>query len=211
MAVGSGSGRGTRRGANLLVVLIAAFACKREEGGAGGPSAAGGSTAAAPAKGGTPDEGSAQGRHGRFVEEKWGGARRPRVGREEPGRDGQDLANLACVKLHRFPDDPAKAQARVAEAKGLCQKAVEKDAACAAAHYVLGLIAFDKELVPADALKEFALAVKLAPDDVPARMRWSEALDETGDLKGAIEQLEFVKARGIEYAGSYMAVYRLSA
>jgi hypothetical protein len=216
MAVGSGSVRGTRTGAHLLVVLIAAFACKREEDGAGGPSAAGGSAAAAPAKGSSPDEALAIAREvgaGWFGEEKWEEAHAVLESvAKSPNATAQDLANLACVKLHRFPDDPAKATAQVAEAKALCQQAAAKDPACASAHYVLGLIAFDKELVPADALREFALAVKCAPDDVPARMRWSEALDETGDLKGAIEQLEFVKSRGIEYANAYYkpAVYRLS-
>ena len=210
MAVGSRS-VAARRNALLLLAALAAAACKRDEAGEGAPVGSG--AAAGPV---TKDDGLAIAREvgaGWFGEEKWEEAHAVLESVvKNLAATAQDRANLACVKLHRFPDDPAKAQAQVAEAKVLCQRAVAQDASCAAAHYVLGLIAFDKELLPADALKEFALAVKLAPDDVPARMRWSEALDEMGDLKGAIEQLEFVKARGIEYAGSYYkpAVYRLS-
>src|SRR5262249_50721741 len=74
------------------------------------------------------------------------------------------------------------------------------------------LIAYDKELKPAEAKDHFAKAVELAPDDVPTRMRYSEALKETGDEDGAIRELEVVHQRGIEFAGAFYqpAIYRLS-
>src|SRR5258705_10952931 len=140
MAVGSRS-VAARRSALLLLAALAAAACTRDD-------------AVAPAGRESKDDELAIAREvgaGWFGEEKWEEAHAVLESvAKNPAATAQDLANLACVKLHRFPDDPAKSAAQVAEAKGLCQKAVAMDAACAAAHYVLGLIAFDKELVPAD-------------------------------------------------------------
>jgi hypothetical protein len=130
----------------------------------------------------------------------------------DPSATPQDLVNLACVKLQRFRERPEKAAIEVERARQLCQTAVSRDPKCAAAHYVLGMMALDRDFKPVEARDRFAKVVELAPDDLPTRIRYSDALQETGDLDAAIAQIEVVHQRGEVYAGSYypVAVYRLS-
>ena len=190
----------------FAVALACALAagCKREGTGGGGAPAGGGSVELSVAREvGARGAGAAQ----------WEEAHQSLVRvAEDPAATAQDLVNLACVKLHRFGDDAAKAAAEVEGARTLCTRALEKDPKCAAAHFVLGLIAFEKDLKPAAAKEHFAKAVEFAPDDLPTRIRYGEALAEVGETNAAIEQYEVVHKRGIEFAGAYYkpAIYKLS-
>jgi hypothetical protein len=196
-----------RGGSACVAVVLAcslAAGCKREGTGGAGSPAGGGSVDLSVAR----EVGA-----GWAGEDKWEEAHKELAHvADDPAATAQDFVNLACVKLHRFTDDAARSAAEVEGARKLCTRALEKDPKCAAAHFVLGLIAAERDLNPAAAKEHFGKAVELAPDDLPTRIRYGEALQEAGETGAAIEQFEVVHKRGIEFAGAFYkpAIYKLS-
>jgi hypothetical protein len=201
--MGSVTGRGVWACVAVAVACSFEAGCKRE--GAGGT--------ASQAGGGVELKVAREVGAGWFGEEKWEEAHQEltRVA-ADPGATAQDLVNLACVKLHRFGDDATKVAAEIEGARKLCEQALVKDPKCAAADYILGLISYERDLKPAVAKEQFAKAVEFAPEDLPARIRYAEALAEAGDADAAIEQYEVVHKRGLEFAGGYYkpAIYKLA-
>ncbi|MBL8843572.1 MAG: VCBS repeat-containing protein [Planctomycetes bacterium] len=131
---------------------------------------------------------------------------------KSPHATPEDQVDLACAKLKLHLQDPAAQEAETPKIRELCQQALARDPKLAAAHYVLGVIAFDREQDPARAKVEFALANEFAPDDVPTRMRLAEVMNELEERDRAIELYESVRAAGPEFAGSFYmpAIYRLA-
>ena len=124
----------------------------------------------------------------------------------------QDLVNLASVKLKLFADDTTKQNAETAAIQELCREALERDPKLATAHFVLGAIAMDRENDFDAAKQSFAKAVENAPNDVPSKLRWADALSETGERDKAIEVYRSVRDLGPEFAGAFhmTATYRLA-
>ncbi|MSR47991.1 MAG: hypothetical protein EXS13_13185 [Planctomycetes bacterium] len=129
-----------------------------------------------------------------------------------PDAQPSDLVALACSKLKIHQDDPAAQAAEVPKIRELCAQALRRDPKSAAAHYVLGVVAFDREIDAALAKGSFETAHQLAPDDIPTRMRLAEVLNELGERDRAIELYSAVRAMGREFVGAYYmpAIYRLA-
>jgi len=124
----------------------------------------------------------------------------------------QDLVNLACVKLKRFADDVQKQAAETPAIRELCERALARDASLATAHFVLGVVAMDRDVDVAAALAAFERAVACAPDDVAAKLRLADALNESDERDRAIDIYRAVRERGPEYAGAFhmTATFRLA-
>ncbi len=124
----------------------------------------------------------------------------------------EDLVDVACAKLKLHQQDPAAQELETPKIRELCRQALARDAKSAAAHYVLGVVAFDREQDAATAKVEFTAANEIAPDDVPTRMRLAEVCNELEERDRAIELYESVRAAGPEFAGSFYmpAIYRLA-
>ena len=129
-----------------------------------------------------------------------------------PHATPEDVVDLACAKLKLFLQDPAAQSAETPRIRELCRKALERDPKLAAAHYVLGVVAFDREQDAALAKGEFEQANRLAPDDLPTRLRLAEVLNELEERDRAIELYDSVRASGREFAGAFYmpAIYRLA-
>ncbi len=129
-----------------------------------------------------------------------------------PHASPQDLVNLACVKLRLWADDQQKQAAETPAIRELCRKALERDPKLATAHYLLGAVAMDRDVDVAAAKAAFEQAVACAPDDVPAKLRLADALNESGERDRAIELYTSVRSRGPEFAGPFYmtATYRLA-
>jgi len=129
-----------------------------------------------------------------------------------PHATPDDLVDLACAKLKLFLQDPAAQAAETPKIRELCQKALERDPKLASAHYVLGVVAFDREQDAAAAKGELEQANRLAPGDLPTRLRLAEVLNELEERDRAIELYDSVRASGREFAGAFYmpAIYRLA-
>jgi hypothetical protein len=123
-----------------------------------------------------------------------------------------DLVALACAKLKLHPDSPDLQSAETPKIRELCQRALERDPKFAAAHFVLGVVAWDREQDAAGGKAAFEATVALMPDDLPTRLRLAEVLNELEERDRAIELYTSVHSKGREFVGAYYkpAIYRLA-
>jgi tetratricopeptide (TPR) repeat protein len=129
-----------------------------------------------------------------------------------PDATPQDLVNLACVKLKLNAEDMQKQAEETPAIQELCKRALERDPKLASAHFVLGVLAADRESDFAAARSSFEKAAECAPDEVSAKLRWADALNEVGERDKAIDVYRSVRQRGREFAGSFYltATFRLA-
>jgi tetratricopeptide (TPR) repeat protein len=131
---------------------------------------------------------------------------------ESPAATPQDLVNLACAKLKLHADDAQKQAAESPAIRELCRKALARDSRLGTAHFVLGVVAMDREIDVAAARAAFEQAAACAPDDVAAKLRLADVLNEAGERDRAIEIYRAVRERGPEFAGAFFmtATFRLA-
>lgn len=129
-----------------------------------------------------------------------------------PDSEARDLVALACAKLKLHPDSPEAQAAETPKIRELCRRALERDPKSAAAHFVQGVIAWDREQDAAGGKAAFEATLALLPDDLPTRLRLAEVSFELGERDRAIELYTSVHAKGREFAGAFYmpTIYRLA-